>query len=75
MKGTPSRLVDSLATVVWLGLLAIPFLASAACFFSGHWILGFLALGLFPVWGFFVALPLINLMFRPKGAYRRLRWR
>ncbi len=60
---------------IWLGLLLAPVLAAGSCFAYGHWLLGLLALGGLPVWGFFVALPVVNLLFRAKGRQHRLRWR
>lgn len=64
-----------LVTAVWLGLLAVPLLAAGSCLVYGHWLWGLLVLGLFPLWGFFVALPVMNLLFRPKGHQDRFRWR
>jgi len=66
---------EPFVTGVWLGLLAVPFLAAGSCFIHGYWLWGLLSLGLFPVWGFFVALPAMNLLFRPKGRQDRFRWR
>ncbi len=61
-------------TGFWLVLLLIPFIVAGIFFVYGHWLWGLLALGVFPVWGFFVALPVVNLLFRPKGRQHPFRW-
>ncbi len=58
----------------WLGLLLVPLLAAGSCFVYGHWLWGLLMLGLLPIWGFFVALPVMNILFRLKGRQHRFRW-
>ena len=72
---TAVRLLDKLVTVTWIVLLTPPLVLAVLAFACGRWFWGLLGLGAFPLWAVFVALPIVNFLFRPRGSASRFRWR